>query len=173
MATHRSPGLLRDNYAFMHILGYKSEMYGQERARLNEQVIDVPGLKIIASDISERAIDIAKINASAAGVEELIDFEVCDFEETTVPEGEGVVIFNPEYGERLGDEAELNATYARIGDFLKQQCKGKVGYVFTGNLDLAKSIRLKTKRRIEFYNATIDCRLLEYELYDGSRRTDK
>jgi putative N6-adenine-specific DNA methylase len=82
-------------------------------------------------------------------------------------------MFNPEYGDRLGDEIELNATYARIGDFLKQQCKGKVGYVFTGNLDLAKAIRLKTKRRIEFFNATIDCRLLEYELYDGSRRTDK
>jgi putative N6-adenine-specific DNA methylase len=148
-------------------------MYNTERAKLDEQIIRVPELKIIASDMSERAIDIARINAAAAGVEDLIDFEVCDFEETTVPEGEGVVMFNPEYGDRLGDEIELNATYARIGDFLKQQCKGKVGYVFTGNLDLAKAIRLKTKRRIEFFNATIDCRLLEYELYDGSRRTDK
>jgi putative N6-adenine-specific DNA methylase len=157
----------------MHILGYEADMYNTERAKLDEQIIRVPELKIIASDMSERAIDIARINAAAAGVEDLIDFEVCDFEETTVPEGEGVVMFNPEYGDRLGDEIELNATYARIGDFLKQQCKGKVGYVFTGNLDLAKAIRLKTKRRIEFFNATIDCRLLEYELYDGSRRTDK
>jgi putative N6-adenine-specific DNA methylase len=173
IATNRAPGLLRNNYAFMHILGYEADMYNRERAMLDEQIIRVPELKIIASDMSERAIDIARINAAAAGVEDLIDFEVCDFEETTVPEGEGVVMFNPEYGERLGDEIELNATYARIGDFLKQQCKGKVGYVFTGNLDLAKAIRLKTKRRIEFFNATIDCRLLEYELYDGSRRTDK
>ena len=173
IATNRVPGLLRNNYAFMHILGYEADMYNSERAKLDEQIIRVPELKIIASDMSERAIDIARINAAAAGVEDLIDFEVCDFEETTVPEGEGVVMFNPEYGDRLGDEIELNATYARIGDFLKQQCKGKVGYVFTGNLDLAKAIRLKTKRRIEFFNATIDCRLLEYELYDGSRRTDK
>ena len=173
IATNRVPGLLRNNYAFMHILGYEADMYNSERAKLDEQIIRVPELKIIASDMSERAIDIARINAAAAGVEDLIDFEVCDLEETTVPEGEGVVMFNPEYGDRLGDEIELNATYARIGDFLKQQCKGKVGYVFTGNLDLAKAIRLKTKRRIEFFNATIDCRLLEYELYDGSRRTDK
>lgn len=173
IATNRAPGLLRNNYAFMHILGYEADMYNTERAKLDEQIIRVPELKIIASDMSERAIDIARINAAAAGVEDLIDFEVCDFEETTVPEGEGVVMFNPEYGDRLGDEIELNATYARIGDFLKQQCKGKVGYVFTGNLDLAKAIRLKTKRRIEFFNATIDCRLLEYELYDGSRRADK
>jgi putative N6-adenine-specific DNA methylase len=173
IATNRTPGLLRNNYAFMHILGYKSDFYDQERKKLEEQIIEVPGLKIIASDISERAIEIAKINAAAAGVDDLIDFEVCDFEDTTIPEGEGVVMFNPEYGERLGDETELAATYARMGDFLKKQCKGKFGYVFTGNLDLAKSIRLKPTRRIEFYNATIDCRLLEYELYDGSRRTDK
>ena len=173
IATNRAPGLLRNNYAFMHILGYEADMYNTERAKLDEQIIRVPELKIIASDMSERAIDIARINAAAAGVEDLIDFEVCDFEETTVPEGEGVVMFNPEYGDRLGDEIELNATYARIGDFLKQQCKGKVGYVFTGNLDLAKAIRLKTKRRIEFFNATIDCRLLEYELYAGTKRVDK
>ena len=47
------------------------------------------------------------------------------------------------------------------------------GYIFTGNLELAKKIRLKPSRRIEFFNATIDCRLLEYELYAGTKRTDK
>lgn len=82
----------------------------------------------------------------------------------------GVVMFNPEYGERLGDEADLEATYARIGDFLKKKCKGYTGYIFTGNLDLAKKIGLKAARRIEFYTGKIDCRLLEYELYAGSKR---
>jgi len=173
MATKRAPGLLRNNYAFMHILGYETEMYTSERIKLDEQVLELPGMKIIASDMSERAIEIARINAAAAGVDHLIDFEVCDFEDTTVPEGEGVMMFNPEYGDRMGDEVELNATYARIGDFLKQRCKGKTGYVFTGNLDLAKAIRLKTSRRIEFFNATIDCRLMEFELYAGTKRTDK
>jgi putative N6-adenine-specific DNA methylase len=42
--------------------------------------------------------------------------------------------------------------------------------VFTGNLDLAKKIGLKAKRRTEFYSGKIDCRLLEYELYEGTRR---
>ncbi|TSA57895.1 MAG: class I SAM-dependent RNA methyltransferase [Sediminibacterium sp.] len=174
IATNRVPGLLRNNYSFMHLLGYESAMYTKQRALLNEQIIDVPGLKIIASDLSDKAIEIAKINASVAGVEHLIDFEVCDFESTSIPTAEGAVImFNPEYGERLGDEIELNATYARMGDFLKNKCRGYTGYVFTGNLDLAKKIRLKPSRRIEFYNATIDCRLLEYELYAGTKRVDK
>ena len=81
----------------------------------------------------------------------------------------GVIYFNPEYGDRLGDEIELEETYARMGDFLKQQCKGYMGYIFTGNLELAKKIGLKPKKRIEFYTGKIDCRLFEYELYAGSR----
>lgn len=173
IATKRLPGLQRDNYAFMHILGFERIMYHEERAKLDDEVIEQPTLKIIASDISEKAINIARINAAAAGVADLIDFEVCDFADTTIPEGDGIVMFNPEYGERLGDETELQSTYARIGDFLKQKCKGKTGYIFTGNLELAKAIRLKPSRRIEFLNAKIDCRLLEYELYAGTKRTDK
>ena len=174
IATNRVPGLLRTNYAFMHIIGYQQEYYLDFREKLEAQIHIPAGLKIIASDLSDKAISIAKMNAAIAGVEDLIDFEVCDFASTNIPSQEGAIImFNPEYGERLGDEIELNATYARIGDFLKNQCKGYTGYVFTGNLDLAKKIRLKPSRRIEFYNATIDCRLLEYELYSGTRRTDK
>ena len=173
IATKRTPGLLRNYYAFMHLLGYDVDMYEKERTKLDEQITEIPGLTIIATDISERAIEISKINAEVAGVAHLIQFEVCNFEETTIPEQEGVIMFNPEYGERMGDEIELTATYARMGDFLKNRCKGKTGYVFTGNLDLAKSIRLKPSRRTEFFNATIDCRLLEYELYAGTKRTDK
>ena len=80
-------------------------------------------------------------------------------------------MLNPEYGERLGNIAELQLTYSRIGDFMKKSCGGYFGYIFTGNLELAKKIGLKASRRIEFYNSTIDCRLLEYELYAGTRRS--
>jgi len=73
----------------------------------------------------------------------------------------------------MGDEHELKEVYSRIGDFMKKSCKGYLGYIFTGNLELAKKIGLKAKRRIEFYTSKIDCRLLEYGLYDGTKRTDK
>lgn len=175
IATNRAPGLLRNNYAFMHILGYNDEVYTIEKAKLKEQILKIPGLQIIASDISKKAIETAKTNASLAGVEHLIYFQDCDFENTNIPEPtEGAVImFNPEYGDRLGEEIELEATYARMGDFLKNKCKGYLGYIFTGNLELAKKIRLKPSRRIEFFNATIDCRLLEYEMYAGTKRVEK
>jgi len=170
IATNRRPGLFRTNYAFMHLQGYDEKVYCNEDALLEKQIKDVPGLKIAATDYSDKAIANAKKNAIAAGVSRLIDFAVCDFAATEVPlDKPGVVFLNPEYGERLGEVTALEKTYARIGDFLKQHCGGYFGYVFTGNLELAKKIGLKASRRIEFYTSTIDCRLLEYELYKGSR----
>ncbi len=81
----------------------------------------------------------------------------------------GIVLLNPEYGERMGDEKALEATYARIGDFFKQRCAGYTGFIFTGNRNLAKHVGLRASRRIEFWNARIDCRLMRYEMYKGTR----
>jgi putative N6-adenine-specific DNA methylase len=174
LATNRRPGLFRNNFGFKHILGFDEEYYQKEKKKLLEQIINLPNLKVVATDISEDAINISKINAGAAGVQNLIEFEVCDFAKTEIPENEtGIIYFNPEYGERLGNKIDLEETYSRIGDFMKQKCKGYTGYVFTGNLDLAKKIGLKPKRKIEFYTSKIDCRLLEYELYAGTKRIDK
>ena len=171
IATNRRPGLYRTNYAFMHLQRYDETIYRKEDALLEEQIIDVPGLRIIATDYDLKAIENSKKNAIAAGVNKLIEFSVCDFADTEVPaDGKGIMMVNPEYGERLGDITELEETYSRIGDFMKKKCGGYFGYVFTGNLELAKKIGLKAKRRIEFYNSTIDCTLFEYELYSGTRR---
>ena len=170
LATDRRPGLFRENYSLMHIKGFDDVFFEKERKALDDKIIDLPDLKIIATDISEDAINISKINAGAAGVEKYIEFERCSFEETHIPENtNGVIFFNPEYGERMGVEKELEETYALIGDFMKKKCKGYTGYIFTGNLELAKKIGLKPSRRIEFYTSKIDCRLLEYELYAGTK----
>lgn len=165
MGQKRMPGLLRMNYSFMHFIGYQEEVFFAERRRLKDITEKNNLPQIIASDISKEAIEIAKMNARTAGVEHLIQFEVCDFADSTVPEEKGVIMFNPEYGERLGTHARLEATYKRIGDFIKQECKGYKGYVFTGNPDLAKKIGLHASRRFEFFNGKLDCRLLQYELY--------
>lgn len=170
LATNRRPGLFRTNFSFMHVKGYDDDVYAREYRKLEEQITEIPDLRIIATDISDDAIKISKVNAAAAGIEKYIEFAICDFEETTVPQAPGVIYFNPEYGERLGEVGALEKTYERIGDFMKKKCQGYTGYIFTGNLDLAKKIGLKAKRRIEFYTAKLDCRLLEYELYSGTRR---
>jgi putative N6-adenine-specific DNA methylase len=170
LATNKRPGLFRMNYSFMHVLGYEEEVFFTERRLLKDQSVKTIDFEIIATDISADAVDIAQKNAQTAGVDQLITFKVCDFAETPVPSTPGVIMFNPEYGERMGLHTKLEATYKRIGDFMKQEAKGYRGYIFTGNPDLAKRIGLRASRRIEFYNGKLDCRLLEYELYEGSRR---
>ncbi|MDO8993617.1 class I SAM-dependent RNA methyltransferase [Daejeonella sp.] len=173
LATDKTPGMFRMNYGFMHIIGYDEQVFFEERRKLKEKAKKEIDFRIVATDHSEDAIDISIKNAKTAGVDHLIDFSVCDFADTEVPEAAGIVIFNPEYGERLGVHTKLEATYKRIGDYMKQKCKGYRGYIFTGNPDLAKKIGLRASRRIEFYNGKLDCRLLEYELYEGSKRDPK
>lgn len=170
IASKRYPGLYRTEYAFQHILGYDPQAFLAKKKKLESKVIHDPGVSIIASDISLQAISFAQENAAYAGVEHMIDFQVCDFAETEIPERpRGVIMFNPEYGERLGENDELEVNYKRMGDFMKQKCAGYRGYIFTGNLELAKKVGLKASRRIEFWNGTIDCRLLKYEMYEGKR----
>jgi 23S rRNA G2445 N2-methylase RlmL len=172
IAANKAPGLNRDSFGFMFLKQYDKKEWEalKEEARKQEKA---PTQKIIATDISRLALQAAQKNAEIAGVSEFITFKKCDFRDTPVPEGDGVVFLNPEYGERLGEEKELEIVYKQIGDFFKQSCKGKTGYIFTGNLKLAKSIGLRTKRRMPFMNAKIECRLLEYELYRGSKKPNK
>lgn len=173
IALERAPGLLRSNFGFMHIKGFNEKLWQELREKAERETRkSFPG-RIIATDISPEAVEAARKNAAAAGVGRLIEFGVCDYSATPVPEGGGVVVLNPEYGERMGEVAKLETTYKGIGDFFKQKCAGYAGYVFTGNLALAKKVGLKPKRRIPFYNSGIECRLLEYELYEGTRKVGK
>lgn len=167
---NRPPGLLRDNFGFMHLKEFKEAFWNDLRAQAKREAKKSLQCRIIATDIRREAVEAARKNAATAGVEHLIEFSSCDYSETSIPEGEGVVILNPEYGERMGKIKELESVYKGIGDFFKQRCKGFKGYLFTGNLDLAKKVGLKAKRRIPFFNGGIECRLLEYELYEGSRK---
>ncbi|MCE5312929.1 MAG: hypothetical protein LLF86_07245 [Nitrospiraceae bacterium] len=164
-------GILRDNYGFMHVKWFDKNVWEQMRTEAEAKIKKSISSKIIATDIRRDAVDAARKNAALAGVSHLIDFRVCAFEQTVIPEGSGIVILNPEYGERMGKVQQLETVYHAIGDFFKQKCSGYKGYIFTGNLELAKKVGLRAKRRIEFYNSAIECRLLEYELYQGSKKS--
>ncbi len=170
IALNRAVGLLRNNFGFMHIRGFNRQLWEELRAQAKKESQKKLNCRIIATDISRQAIEAAKKNATIAGVEHLIEFGVSDYAKTTMPGNSGIVILNPEYGERMGMKGMLEDIYKGIGDYFKQQCSGYTGYVFTGNLGMAKKIGLRAKRRIPFFNGGIECRLLEYELYPGSKR---
>jgi 23S rRNA G2445 N2-methylase RlmL len=176
IASRRPPGLLRSNYGFMHLKYFDEQRWRQTRSealkmsKMRGGKAECKPARIIATDIDEEAVEAARKNAMTAGVSHLIDFDVCDFAETVIPPGAGTIVMNPEYGLRLGEIEKLKNTYKRIGDFFKQKCAGYSGYIFTGNPALAKKVGLRTSRRFEFYNANIECRLLKYELYTGTKK---
>jgi len=169
-ALNRASGILRNNFGFMHLKGFDKPKWNDLRAEAKREAKSRLDRRIIATDISRQAVEAARKNAATAGVEHLVEFAVCDYGETEVPDGSGIVVINPEYGERMGEIKELESVYRGIGDFFKQKCRGYTGYLFTGNPDLAKKVGLKAKRKIPFFNGPIECRLLEFELYEGSRK---
>jgi len=170
IALHKAPGLLRSNFGFKHILGFEPELWKEMRIKARNSAFRSLPQKILATDIDKKAVSAAGKNAMTAGVDQFIDFKVCDFRHTDIPEGKGKIILNPPYGERMGEKKKLEKVYRSIGDFFKHECQGYQGYIFTGNPALAKKVGLKASKRIPFYSGPLDCRLLEYELYPGTKR---
>jgi putative N6-adenine-specific DNA methylase len=172
MAIHRAPGIMRTNFGFMHCVAFDPDAFFLARKKLlslEKKVSPGSPVRILATDNDPSALSAAQRNAKAAGVENHIEFGQCDFKESIIPEGKGTVIFNPEYGIRRGDETELQSTYKDIGDFFKRRCGGYTGFVFTGNYGLAKHIGLKARKKYKFTSGKIECRLYEYELYQGRK----
>ncbi|MHC4797847.1 MAG: THUMP domain-containing class I SAM-dependent RNA methyltransferase, partial [Planctomycetota bacterium] len=132
IATEKPPANLRSNFGFAHLKMFDEQIWKQIRNDARETTNKNRPIKpIIASDIDPQAIEAARQNARTAGVEHLIEFDVCDFADTKVPQAEGIVLINPEYGRRLGELEQLEKVYKRIGDFFKQKCSGYTGYILT------------------------------------------
>jgi putative N6-adenine-specific DNA methylase len=170
MATNTPSGAFRKNFGFMHLVGYDPKVFDKicSQAADNIKKCDI---KLSGSDISRDAVLAAQSNVKNAGFEHLIHIQRCDFKESHLPKGgKFMLMVNPEYGMRLGEDKNLETVYRDLGDFFKNKCQGGRCFIFTGNLDLAKKIGLRADKRHIFWNSNIECRLLEYEIYEGSRK---
>lgn len=172
MAQGVSPGMNRDHFAFQKIKGYSPAYFNEQLLKLNAAVKSTLPFKIIASDIDSEALNCARENAKVAGVDDLIEFTLSDFRETTLPEMKGAIVMNPPYGARLGKKEELVSLYTEIGAFFKRS-PGWIGMVLSGDKELDKWIKLKPAQKTPCLNGKIECRMLRFELYEGSRRPPK
>lgn len=173
IALKRAPSATRENFSFMHTKLFDAKIWQEIKSEAREKENKKIDGKIIATDMEEKAIEASRKNAALANVEEYIEFTKCDYSQTSVPSGGGVIILNPGYGIRMGEIQELEKLYEGIGDFFKQKCSGYRGYIFSGNIPLLKKVGLRPQKKTIFYNADIECRLYEYPLYAGTRRQDK
>ena len=166
IGTNSAPGLYRENFGFMHVLPYKEEVWNelQDEARKVQKPL-TEGM-IIATDIDPEAIEAAKGNAERARVGAHIIFRICDFRDTMIPVGKGSIIMNPEYGERLGKDKQLEKIYAAIGSLFKRRCHGYSCNIISSSPELLENIRLQAKSRHKFFNANLDAELVTYEIFD-------
>ncbi|GAB3203271.1 putative N6-adenine-specific DNA methylase [Pontibacter aydingkolensis] len=171
MAQNMAPGLFRrDPFGFENWKDYNEQLFEMVWNTAEAKERKTPQAEIIGYDIDPDYIEAARTNIANAGLQDVIKIEEANFFETNAPAEQGVLVMNPPYNERIQSD-DINLLYKNIGDTLKNNYQGFDAFVFTGNLEAAKSIGLRTSRRTPLYNGPIDCRLLKYELYRGSRRS--
>ena len=173
IAQRIAPGLLHQGrFGFENWYDFDADLWARLREEAKARQLTEPQAYLAGSDIDPHVIEQAAQNITAAGLDECIRLSVRDVREAAAPAGQppGIVLTNPPYGERIGEEAEMETLYKALGDSLKTNFQGYEAYIFTGNLAAAKRIGLKVARRVPLFNGPIDCRLLKYELYRGSRR---
>jgi putative N6-adenine-specific DNA methylase len=165
LASNTAAGRLSPNFGFQRWPDFDVSSWKELIEEAEQVQSTLPADLIFGSDRDQRAVDFARRNAESAGIGGQIRWSHSDFTKLEPPADHGTLICNPPYGERIGEEAELEAFYRKIGDTFKQRWKGWTAWVFTGNLALAKRVGLKPSRRIVLFNGPIECRLLKYELY--------
>lgn len=129
--------------------------------------------KLYGYDIDKKVLEIAKRNAKSAGVAEHMEFKVTPVAVALPPEEKCIVICNPPYGTRIGDEDNLKDVYRDLGFTLKHRFNGTEAWILSGNKDLLSEMKLKSTRKHFVFNGNIECRFLKYEMYEGSKRTPK
>lgn len=158
------PGELRRSFGFMNWQNFNAELFKQVELEAKEEVSPV---KIIASDISRRNIEMASNNAEAAGVSQFIDFKVTDFKMLEPSSEKPFLLFNPPYGERIsGEDTDF---YKMIGDRLKQYYTNATVWIISTPQCL-KTIGLHPSRKIPILNGSLECSFRKYELYSGTKK---
>ena len=163
-ALNIAPGLYRD-FGFQTWLDYDRDLWQGLLKEAGDRQKDSINVPIIGSDGDLKIIRQAFANAESSGLEDYVKFARQEISTVEAPADRGVLICNPPYGVRLGNEAELGELYKLLGDIFKQRFRGWTAYILTGSMKLSRQVGLRTSKRIKLYNGAIPCTLLKYEMY--------
>jgi len=172
MALDIAPGLGR-HFSFEKLKNFDrrrwQELLRQGAARQKSRV----PLSIYGSDVSGEALKSARANLAAAGLEQVVSLKQANILEISAPAKEGIIVTNPPYGVRLGEQKELAELYPKLGDLLKKQFGGWRAYILSADMRLPKLIRLAATKRTPLFNGPLECRLFEYKMVEGGMRRKK
>lgn len=160
-----APGLFRQQFGFQTWPDFDAELWQSLQTEAKKQQHSLLPMPIWGSDHNPDVIEQARENADNCGVTDHIWFEPIDLQDIEPPTDSGILICNPPYGERLGNNQELGRFYRQLGQVLKQRFKGWTAFVLSGNKALSQSIGLKSSHRTAVNNGSLPCQFLKYELY--------
>jgi len=169
MALNIAPGLGR-GFAFEKMLRMDKKIWAGMKADAQKSCQPVRALPIFGSDVLGGSLRDADKNLKAAGLREAVTLSKTDILDIEPPAESGVLVMNPPYGVRLGEEEELAALYPKLGDVLKQKFTGWRACIISADANLPKLIRLSASRKTPLFNGALECRLYEYKLVEGSNR---
>ena len=172
LAANIPPGAYRKGFGFQRWSDFDAELWAKVHAGAMERITGNKPV-IWGGEVSKNVARKAETNIAIADLKEEITVKNVAFEDLPAPEGRGVLIINPPYGERMDEDEDINALYKMIGDTLKKYWTGYEAWVLTPNLEAAKFIKLTPRPKIRLFNGALDCRFLRYELYAGSRRREE
>ena len=168
IACNIPPALHRNRFGFMNWKNFDEQLWNIIKDSALKKLKDFPG-KIIACDRAFSSIRKAEANIKDALLDDIIEVHRMNFiKKPYVFENNGVVLFNPPYGERL--QTDIYDLYAKIGDTFKKNYAGCSAWLITSDMEAVKHIGLKHTRRIKLFNGQLECRFLKYEMYEGSKK---
>ena len=150
-------------YLFENWLDFNKNIYLEEKNKAQKRVVTFEKLsKIIGCEINKDVFDQAKVNIKKAGLNNYIELQNDDFKNIQFKSSEGLVLCNPPYGKKLGDENELINLYEDMGEFLKRNFSGWEFWLLSGNPKLTRYLKMKSSLKIPVSNGGIDCRWIKY-----------
>lgn len=169
ISLRRAPGLGR-RFAFEKLAGFDAAAWKRLQAAAEADALPAAPLPLFGADIEAKAVAMTRTNLEFLGLADTVTLARGDVLECQAPAPDGVLVTNPPYAMRVGEEEQLAAFYPALGSLLKQNFAGWNVYVFSGDMRLPKLIRLSASRRTPLYNGQIECRLFEYRMVAGSNR---
>ena len=169
MALNIAPGLKR-NFGFEKLKNFESDTWKKIKNDALKKVKPATFQKLYGSDLDLRAVRVAKQNLQEAGLLEAVQLAHVDVLEASPPAESGVLVANPPYGVRIGEDADLAAFYPKLGEALKRKFAGWNTYFLTNDLRMPKLMRLSPSKKTPLFNGPLECRLFEIKMVAGSNR---
>lgn len=167
MACNLPPQLERHHFAFKNFKNFDAELWDSIRDAVDTRVRELP-CEIKGWDISDEMVLKSRRNLRGLPIGRFIKIMQGDFKDVKGSEEGGMVVTNPPYGERMGEE--IIEMYEEIGTWMKHSMTGYTCWILSSNMEAFKSVGLKPSQKVKVYNGDLECSFRQYEIYSGSKK---